>query len=355
MENAPKQVQNLTPYQSSPKPPQPTNLASSPSKLFSKHRRSLDSRPLDKDSNVSHPKNKLKSSLKNIFSSEILRSTKVLDSAEDNNLVNFIQSMNLEDLFALKINVNGESKTVKELALDSIQVALKQPNSSLVADDPKVFSTKKDLIIQPQFHRNKALKLFVLIEKYTQIAENLGLTIENLIKQNLKNGIKDDILDFIRNNEIIETDLTNISNLVSRGKKYDLLNKLFQIPKSIADEWKSEKIHVFNKIRWRNLIMKLRIKDHQFLTELAFKIEVEVRDKKQRTKNSESNSSIIKKDLHNSSMESIGLGDGRYSHKRNISLNNKGLNYFLPHIQKTPRMDLIPNSFINSELWVRNR
>lgn len=355
-ENTFKQVQNFSSYQSSPNPPQSTNIVASTSKFNSKHRRSLDSQPLDKDSKVNHPKNKLKSSLKNIFSSEILRSTKILDSVNSSHIVSSIQSMNLEDLFALRINVNGESKTVKELALDSIQVALKQPNSSLVVDDPKVLSLKKDLSLVPnQLHRNKALKLFVLIEKYIQTTEKTGLTIENLVMQNLKNGIKDDIIDFIRNNEFPETESSNISNLINRGKKYDLLFKLYQIPKSIADDWKSDKIHVFNKIRWRNLIMKQRVKDHQFLTELAFKIEVEVRDKKQRTKNSESNSSIIKKDFHNSSMESIGLGDGRNSHKRNISLNNKGLNYFLPHIQKTPRMELIPNSFINSELWIRNR
>lgn len=358
----PKQNPNFSSVQSSPLAPPLSNISESPSKgskILSIHRRSLDSQPREKVSSHKSSKNKLKSSLKNIFSAEILKSTKVLDPVKSSQILSVIQGMDLEDLFSLRINLNGDTKTVKELAFDSIKGALNQPTTSLVienAEDTKKPKKKSESIEKPhQLLKNKALKLFVLVEKYIQNAEKTRMSISDLIKYNLNTSQTDDILEYIRNSQDPDQDLLIIPGLVSRHNKYDLLFKLFQIPKSIADDWKSEKIHIFNKIRWRNLIMKQRIKDHQFLTELAFKIEVEVRDKKQRTKHSESNVTISKHDLHNNSMENIGLAENKNTHKRNISLNNKGLNYFLPHIQKTPRIDKVPNSFITSELWVRNR
>ena len=51
---------------------------------------------------------------------------------------------------------------------------------------------------------------------------------------------------------------------------------------------------------------------------------------------------VIKKTRHNHSMENIALNELKTSHQRNVSFNQRGLNYFLPQIQK-PHGFLIKN------------
>jgi hypothetical protein len=341
-------------------------LSSKGSKVLSRHRRSLDSQPLNSKGSSEavrqgNPVKTLKNSLRKIFSTEVLKSAGLNAFEENGNILNSIQKMNLEELLSFKLQVNGETKSLQELALENIQNAFKKSeNLSILQDFPSKLQESRKTEEKP-FHiwRNSALKFFVLLENYLEAVESRpGLKIEEVLLEALEKDVKDDIINYLKSSENPKSSVFELAAFFRRECKYELLNKVLGIPIDLASDWKSDKIHIFNKIRWKNLIMGLRLRDHQFLSDLAFRIEVEVRDRRKKTKHSESNSSIAHKDLHNYSNENIALNEVKSLHKRGISMNRKGLNYFLPHI-KTPRADKsfgsIPNSFITGELWVKNK
>ena len=274
--------------------------------------------------------------------------------------------MNLEELLSFKLQVNGETKSLKQLTLENIQNAFKQPSAILVLSDVQSSSAeearKKELVDLKQQEtslqgwRSSALKFFVLIEKYLECFEaNPGRKMEEILMEGVEDNRQDEIAKYLRSSADPQVAAQGLALLLRRDRKYELLSKVLNVPVDLNAEWKSDKIHVFNKIRWRNLILKLRQKDHMFLSDLAFRIEVEFKDKRKKTQHSESNSSIVNQNFHNYSMESIALSEVKNFNKKSIS--KRGLNYFLPQI-KTPRdksFASIPNSFITSELWVKNK
>lgn len=374
----PQDSTSLTPRAYSPKEPNQHQILSNPiksSKFVTRHRRSLDV-PVRESNESSHnfvipqknPNKTLKNSLRKIFSTEVLKSAGSNIDTENSNLLNSIQNMNLEELLNFKLQVNGETKSLKQLTLENIQNAFKQPSTVLVLNEVQSASTEEtrkkeinELKKQEnslQSWRNLALKFFVLVEKYLEYFENNpNRKIEDVLIERIEEGKEDEILNYLKNSDDIKGTAQELALLIKRDKKYELLSKVLKVPVDLNTEWKSDKVHIFNKIRWRNLILKLRQKDHMFLSDLAFRIEVEVKDKRKKTQHSESNSSIVNQNFHNYSMESIALNEVKNFNKKNINISKRGLNYFLPQI-KTPRdksFASIPNSFITSELWIKNK
>ena len=388
------------------------NLPIKSNRAVQKHRKSLEP-PLSEHFLLNTPKtqplgsyankktNSLGDAISNIFSSHMLKNGKNPEfSSENLENIESINNMSIESLLNIKLKVSGQEKTIQDIILENIENSLKSEKSTVVwnsiipeiktltkineeidqeplpislsmSSPTKINSIAnliKNNIEQPQQNwRNSTLKLFVLLEEYLDSIEtNQYKTAEELIQNRINNGIIDEITKYITSSQDTEKEIAEVSELINRKKKYDLLIKICGIPKSLPfNDWKAEKNNIINKVRWTNLISKIKSNNIKKLqegndgSEMLYRLAIEIRNHRFTLKNILSNENLkSNKKKHNFSMENIAINELTKNHERNISLNHKGLHYFLPHIQRTTRNDksfqMIPSSFLFSDLWVKN-
>ena len=351
-------------------------------KFTNKHRKSLEPQSfIEKEENsltqsqkISYfsktEEHSISSLIKKIFANYITKMWKNQEFLKENNEnLQVINEMNTEELLKIQIKINGEVKTLQEIFLENIEGSLKTEKNSVLWES--IFSTKNNKkndsrlelnqsspnsLIKPSEENSKnfdtkgwrklTLSLFVLLETYLEILENYqDLTIQELLNEKLKNSEKDCIVSHILASKTPENELKEISLIMSRSTKYELLYKIHKINKNFPyAEWKSEKVHIINKIRWGNLINKIKIQKYQEIEKNSNNIKniaIEMKRNKHDLSVVET-TEVIKKTRHNHSMENIALNELKTSHQRNVSFNQRGLNYFLPQIQK-PHGFLIKN------------
>lgn len=388
-------------------------------KFATHHRKSLDAPDIsEKDSSQqkyqknkavykSHAQHAMVKSLGKMFTNHLLSSLKTSDLPKEGlQALDTLKSMPLEEILSIKLNLNGINKTLQEIAMEKVENCLKTEKCAVVWESVKPkFQEKKSLEKIEKYKsrslekiekasdkilgsnnsieekndeqsikaknyenwRNCTLKLFVLIEEYIEILEkHPNKSLVEIINDRIESGIFDDITTYILNTENKDKTIDTISPLISRGRKYELLHVVYNIDSSLPfAELKNERVNVLNKIRWTNIISKIKGKegkkknDRENHREMVYQLSADLKGESKVLNVIESNENIIKKNRSNYAIENTALNDLKRYQDRPLNLSSKGLGYFLPQIQKTPRFpersyNLIPSNVFTSELWVKN-
>ncbi|OMJ66065.1 hypothetical protein SteCoe_37228 [Stentor coeruleus] len=280
-------------------------------------------------------------SLKKVFSSHLFSLTKTSSIPKESfKMLNTLKSMPLEEILNIKLKLNGNAKTLQEITIENIENCLKsgagvidwesvkpisqnnrtnenidfyksenldrvkegsenifKSNSHLIKNDENNRKIKK--IVSGNW-RTCTLKLFVLVEKYLEILENSqNNDLAEIIEEKIVSGVQDDIILYIEKSDDQENTINSLLPLISRSRKYELLYKIHGIDYSTPyANWKKDKENVFNKIRWSNLIKKIKDKKYKLEKGENNKAESESRLEK-RLSVIESNENIIRKNRSN--------------------------------------------------------
>ena len=390
------------------KVPKLASIQTKSNNIVKKHRYSLEPPPIEKEifgSPKTQPpalylnekSNSLGSTISHLFSNQILKKTykNPEPSSENLELLSLINHKNIRELLTIQMNLNGEKKTLEELFIEYVQSLLRyekneagwentipeeQQTPKSLSDfyhDPsqnksnvinKAHKEKKSVEVPQKVNwKNATLRLFVLLEEYLDILEiSQEKTATDVILARISEKKEDSIVNYILKSSNIDKEISEISLLINRQRKYDLLFKILGISKSKPyHDWKSDRINIINKVRWANLLGKIRGKEGNKLqvlnrnNGLYYKISIEGLQRRNKLITVESLEKFNKSHRHNFSMENIAIAELKASHERGNSFNRRGLNYFLPELQCTPRVtdksfQLLSSNFMHSDLWVRN-
>lgn len=321
--------------------------------------------------------------ISDIFSNQMLKSPLNLNYLSENvNIAKMINQKEITDLMEIELVVAGQKRTLQELFIENLQNLLKSEKNEInwesVIEEKQ--SSKEDseenleeMIANKVINEEKpekvgwrtaTLRLFILLEDYLEKVESGQYrTVSELIYEKMSQKKRDEIVDYIGKTQDLKHEISEISALMTRRTKYELLFKIFAISKSHPyHDWKSDKLHVINKVRWSNLLKKAKKNLQNRLRnpmETPYRAAIESLNKRKKLLTVESFENFNNKHKHNHSMENIALTDLSSKHNRNISLHQKGLNYFLPQLQHTPRVidksfQALSSNFIYNELWVKN-
>lgn len=342
-------------------------------------------------------------SLKKVFSNHLFSLTKISTLPKESiQKLNTLKSMPLEEILSIKLNLNGNAKTLQEITIENIENCLKTGAGTIDWESIKpipqndrnneyiglyryeildrdeessekilrsngyliknVENNKKVKKIVSGNWRTCTLKLFVLVEEYLEMLENSQhKNLAKIVEEKIVSGVRDDIILYIEKSDDQEDTIKSLLPLISRSRKYELLYKIHNIDNSAPyADWKSEKSNVFNKIRWTNLISKIKDRDYKRKKQ-GKKIEGGESEFEHAKSLSviESNENIIRKNRVNYANEQTAHKNSKPNHEESLNVSSKNLLYVLPQIQKTPRFpeksfNLLPNSLFLSDHWVKN-